>query len=359
MTLFSEPTPRRNKKRITGGIIALAVFVIAFVMLGFVKAPYVIEQPGPVVNVLGSNENKKVIEVDGAQSYPTSGALDLLTVSVVGNREQSPSWAQLFAAWLNPEQTIVPVDEIYPPTQTQQQSDAESAAMMEQSQQDAIYMALHKLGYKIPTHIYVSEVKKNAPSSGKIVAADYIVSINGETPKSIDGLRALVNKYGSKTETVIVQRGEDFQKFEITPTKNSDGKYVLGIFVGYKYDFPVNVKLQLSDIGGPSGGMMFALGIYDTLTPGELTGGAHIAGTGTIDVTGAIGPIGGIGEKLFGAKNAGAKYFLAPASNCNEVAGHIPDGLKVFKVSTFDQALNIVTAIGTHQSLSQFAGCTK
>ncbi len=359
MSIDSEQAPSRSRKRIIAGVVALGVFLVGFAFLAFVRAPYVIERPGPVVNVLGKDGDAKVISVEGTESYPTSGALDLLTVSVVGNRDQTPSWAELFAAWLDPKQSIVPIDEIFPVNQTQQQNDAESAAMMEQSQQDAIYEALTKLGYKIPTHVYISEVKKNAPSSGKLVAADYIQSVNGHAPGTIDGLRALINKYGAKPLTVIVKRGEKTLSYQISPVKDSTGKLVLGIYVGYKYDFPVKVSLKLSDIGGPSGGMMFALGIYDTLTPGELTGGAHIAGTGTIDVTGAIGPIGGIQEKMFGASDAGAKYFLAPESNCGEVVGHVPAGMKVFSVSTFDHALEVVKAIGAHADLSQFATCTK
>ena len=355
----SEPTPSRSRKRVTGGVVALVVFLLGFAVLAFVKAPYVIERPGPVVNVLGSDGDTKVISVEDAQSYPTSGALDLLTVSVLGNREQPPSWGELLLAWFDPQQSIVPINEIFPENQTQQQSDAESAAMMEQSQQDAIYQALTKLGYKIPSHIYVSEVKRNAPSSGKIVAADFITSVNGEVPTTIDELRALINKYGDKALTVVLQRGDKKVTQQITPVKDDTGKLVLGIYVGYKYDFPVKVNLQLSDIGGPSGGMMFALGIYDTLTPGELTGGKHIAGTGTIDVSGAIGPIGGIQEKMYGAVNAGAKYFLAPESNCADVVGHVPNGLRLFKVGTFDQALKIVKAIGTGADLSGFATCTK
>ena len=359
MTMFSEQTPTRSRKRVTAGLVFLIVFLAGFALLAFVKAPYVIERPGPVFNVLGTDAGNSVIQIEGAESYATSGALDLLTVSIVGNREDAPSWGELLMAWINPKQKIVPIEEIYPANQTQQQSDAESQAMMEQSQQDAIFAALNKLGYTIPTHIYVSEVKKNAPSSGKIVAGDYIESINGHVPTSIDNLRALINKYGQETLTVVVQRKQKIQRLQIKPTTDSDGKRVLGIYVGNTYEFPVKVTVQLGDVSGPSGGMMFALGIYDKLTPGELTGGAHVAGTGTIDSTGAIGPIGGIQEKMYGASDAGAKYFLAPADNCSEVVGHVPTGMRVFKISTYDQALNVVTAIGTKADLSGFATCTK
>ena len=359
MTLFSEPTRNSPKKRVAG-LVFLAIFVLATVGLIVLPTPYVIEQPGPVVNVLGTHQTQKVISVDDAQTYPTKGALDLLTVSVVGSREHTPSWPELFMAWLDPQKTIVPIDEIYPANQTVQQNDAESQAMMEQSQQDAIYVVLTKLGYKIPTHVYVSEVKKNAPSSKRLVAGDYVEAINGQAPGTIDGLRALVNKYGDKALDVTVSRADKTLHYSILPTLDAETqKLMLGIFVGYKYDFPVKVNLQLSDIGGPSGGTMFALGIYDRLTPGALTGGEHIAGTGTIDASGEVGPIGGIQQKMFGAKNAGAKYFLAPAENCNEVVGHVPAGLQLFKISTFDQALSIVDAIGKHQDLSKFATCTK
>ena len=128
--------------------------------------------------------------------------------------------------------------------------------------------------------------------------------------------------------------------------------------VGYKYDFPVQVKLELADVGGPSGGMMFALGIYDKLTPGQLTGGHDIAGTGTIDGAGVVGPIGGIQQKMFGAKKAGAQFFLAPKDNCSEVVGHIPAGLRVFKVTNFKDALTAVEAIGSGADLSALPTCT-
>ena len=359
MTLFSEPTPNSPKKRIAG-LVFLAIFVAATVGLVVLPTPYVIEQPGPVVNVLGTHQTQQVISIEDAKWYPTKGALDLLTVNIVGTRDHTPSWPELLLAWLDPQKAIIPIDEVFPINQTQQQNDAESQAMMEQSQQDAIYVALTKLGYKVPTHIYVSEVKKNAPSSKKIVAGDYIESINGEAPATIDGLRDLINKYGDKALDVKVLREGKELHYSILPALDSQTqKLMLGIFVGYKYDFPIKVNLQLSDIGGPSGGTMFALGIYDRLTPGALTGGENIAGTGTIDASGAVGPIGGIQQKMYGAKNAGAKYFLAPEQNCGEVVGHVPDGLKLFKVATFDQALSVVEAIGQHQDLSKFATCTK
>ncbi|WEV46293.1 Lon protease [Bifidobacterium sp. ESL0690] len=106
------------------------------------------------------------------------------------------------------------------------------------------------------------------------------------------------------------------------------------------------VQMHVDDIGGPSAGMMYALGVIDKLTPQDETGGKTIAGTGTIDNKGKVGKIGGIQLKMLGAKRDGATYFLAPASNCDEVVGHVPNGLRDVKVSTLDEAYRALVAIG-------------
>lgn len=347
-----------TKPRRSFGLILLAIFALGLLAIWVFPTPYVIEQPGPTFNVLGTDKDVPVITVDGAQSYPTSGNLDLLTVQIVGNRDKTPSWLDVFVAWSDPAKSVLPLDEVFPANQTVEQSKAESSAMMEQSQQEAIAVALTKLGYEVPVNIYISEVQKNSASSGQLVAADFVRSVNGQKVSSIEGLRSLVNAYDSKTPLkVVVDRSGETKTFDLTPAKDETGAWRLGIIVGYKYEFPVQVNLQLADVGGPSGGMMFALGIYDVLTPGDLTGGEYIAGTGTIAATGSVGPIGGIQQKMFGASKAGAKYFLAPADNCNEVVGHIPSGLQVFKISNFDQAILAAKKIGEGSDLSALATC--
>src|SRR5690606_10810906 len=122
-------------------------------------------------------------------------------------------------------------------------------------------------------------------------------------------------------------------------------------------DFPFDVTIQLDNVGGPSAGMMFALGIVDVLTPGEATGGEDIAGTGTIAGDGDVGPIGGIRQKLYGARDAGADWFLAPQENCDEVTGHVPDGLRVVSVDTLADALTAVDAIA-HGDVDGLPACT-
>jgi PDZ domain-containing protein len=159
---------------------------------------------------------------------------------------------------------------------------------------------------------------------------------------------------------LVVRRSGKQRTLEITPTINPDSKKpAVGIYTGSTFTFPFDVKIQLQDVGGPSAGMMMALGIYDKLTPGHLVGHAHIAGTGTIDPSGAVGAIGGIRQKMYGARDAGATWFLAPASNCNEVRGHVPSGLTVFAVKTLDDSLADVKAIASGADTSKLATCSR
>jgi PDZ domain-containing protein len=349
----------KSRTRKLAGMGFLALFMGCLLALVFLPTPYVIERPGPVFDVLGQDRGVQVINIEDAKSYPTTGKLDVLTVSVVGNREDTPSWAELGMAWLDPAQAIVPLDVMYPPNVSTSQVNAESSAMMEESQQDAIAAALTKLGYTVPWHVYVSEVSKGSASSGKLVAADFVIKINEIAIKDIDQMRTVINAQAPSGPLKVEVLRNGVKTVEtITAQKDKDGKYRLGILAGYKYDFPVKIKLQLGDVGGPSGGMMFALGIIDRLTPGQLTGGKHIAGTGTIDPAGHVGPIGGIRHKLFGAARAGATLFLAPDSNCDEVVGHVPSGLTVVKVSTLSEAKSDLEKIATGTNPATLPTCT-
>ena len=143
------------------------------------------------------------------------------------------------------------------------------------------------------------------------------------------------------------------------------GKYIIwvsppiiGVFVGGDYEFPIEVRIQLENVGGPSAGMMFALGIIDKLTPGELNGGENVAGTGPISGSGEVGAIGGIRQKMWGAVRSGADWFLAPASNCGEVVGHVPSGLTVFAVATLDDALTALSAIADGADTASLPTCS-
>ena len=170
----------------------------------------------------------------------------------------------------------------------------------------------------------------------------------------------MIADHGTATPVKIdIVRGSATRVIEVTPTQapKSGSKPMVGIIVGADYNFPFEINIQLHAVGGPSAGMMFALGIIDKLTPGKLNGGKNVAGTGTITADGQVGPIGGIRQKMYGAVKSGAGYFLAPSENCSEVSGHIPAGLKVFAVATLDDSLAVLAALAANTSTAALATC--
>jgi PDZ domain-containing protein len=338
-----------------------ALFVVLFVGVAVgntVKMDYVIERPGQVFNVLGEVKSSKIISIAGHESYPTEGQFDLLTVSIVGNPDNPPSFWEYWFAKNDPEQSIIPMDEIYPPGVDTKTSYAEDAQMMQDSQQDAIAAALNEMGVKFTTRAYVVALTDGSASDGIIAPGDYIETFNGIKIYSGDQLSKLINESPENTKVSMrIEHKGKLRDVEVLP-KKIKGRLYVGIFVSPKYVFPFDVNVNLANVGGPSGGLIFALGIYDKLTPGALSGGEHFAGTGTIDSAGNVGPIGGIVMKMVGAKRAGAKYFFSPAENCAETVGHVPNGLQVFKTATFDDALKVIDTVKNGGDLSALPKCT-
>ena len=341
------------------GFFAGITFFIGLLTLVLLPTPYLIERPGPTFDVLGEIDGKPVIKINDQTSYDSEGKLDVLTVSIVGRPERTPNWIEIALAWIDPNQKVVPVEALFPPDRTTEEVRAESSAMMEVSQQGAVAAALDYLGYESPREVYVATVNQDSPSSGKLVAADFVISVNDERVTSLEQLRSIVGEWDEQDPLkVVVSRDGALITHLITPTKDAEGNYRLGIMVGYKYDFPVDVELQLGEVGGPSGGMMFALGIIDRLSPADITGGLHIGGTGTIQESGVVGPIGGVVLKLHGAKAAGATVFLAAAGNCPEIVGNEPEGLLVVKIEKLSDAVSALEKITKNQDMASLPSCT-
>ncbi|WP_317451804.1 S16 family serine protease [Microbacterium sp. NIBRBAC000506063] len=178
---------------------------------------------------------------------------------------------------------------------------------------------------------------------------------------SSSDLRAQIQEHGGERLTFAVARGGEEISVEVVPeqaTQAGETSWVIGVYPLTHYEFPIDVTIQLDNVGGPSAGLMFALGIIDQLTPGELTGGEDFAGTGTIDSDGAVGPIGGIRQKLYGARDAGAEFFFAPESNCGEVVGHVPDGLQVIRTATLEEALEALEVIANDGDVEALPSCS-
>jgi Lon-like protease len=334
-------------------LIAMFLSITLGAAIGMVHLPYAILQPGPVTNTLGnSSAGKPLITVSGKPTYPATGALDFTTVAVLGGPTNPVNGWEWLSGHLDGTNAVVPEDEIFPTGVTTTQVDQQSAAEMADSQQEAIAVALRALGQPVPEVVSIDSLTKDSPAKDVLLPADILVSIDGKTITTPDSVRAAIraHKPGEKALFTVSRGGKD--QVVTVKTANVSGNAVVGIFLKTEFVFPTKVSINAGDVGGPSAGLMFSLAVYDKLTPGSLTGGANIAGTGTIDSAGTVGPIGGIQQKLVGAQRGGAMWFLAPADNCNEVVGHVPAGLRVVKVATFTQALDAVKAIAAKHAAS-------
>jgi len=316
----------------------------------FQPVPYAQETPGPTFDVLGSYDSTPLITISGHPTFPTTGQLRMVTVGVSAESYQMPIGAAI-EGWLSTDQSILPKEVIYPPNTTQQQSDTQNTVEFSDSQNAAVSAALSALGIKPSgTATEVAAVTPGSPADGKLQIGDQIDSINGTSIAETSGnginqVQALVEALTpGQSATFVVTRDGAKQTVVTTTAKGTGGngkpEAVVGVALESENLFPFTVDIQLNGVGGPSAGMMFALGIIDKITSQNLAGGRIIAGTGTIDANGNVGAIGGIQMKTQGARRDGATVFLAPAANCAEAKSNLPAGLELVSVSTLQDALN-------------------
>ena len=325
---------------------ALTLLLASLLALGLAIAgavqtvPYVALTPGPAFNTLAAVDGTQVLTITGHATYPTTGALDLTTVSV----KDRITLFEAIQGWFSSGEAVIPREIVFPPDQTEKQANQQNAQEMSQSHDDATIAALTELG--LPARVTVKAVAKGAPAEGHLRAGDVLTTIDGKPVTGSAVLRSLISTR-RPGEPVLVGYTRGGIAAAATLTTTSSGEATPRAIIGITPDesFTVKVDIQLADVGGPSAGLMFALGIIDKLGPDSLTGGKKIAGTGTITVDGKVGEIGGIAQKMRGAKAQGATIFLAPAGNCPDAKANKPSGVTLVKVSTLKGALSALQTI--------------
>lgn len=348
------------------GWLLLSLTLFGVFGLAVLPSPYVIERPGPVFDTLGSvtvdGEEVPLIEIPTEPTFETEGSLSLLTVNIFGNRDQPPTWFEVIGAWLAPSQSVVPIDAVFPEGVSTEDRQEQSRIDMENSQQEAVAAALRAIGEPYESQLRVVEAVADGPSDGTLRSDDIILAVNDEPVRDVTALRAAIAANGTADPVSIdIERAGAERTVLVTPelSEGEERVPVIGVLIAGEYVFPFEVNIELQNVGGPSAGMMFALGIIDKLTPDSLAGGADVAGTGTIAADGSVGPIGGIVQKMYGAVDAGADWFLAPIDNCNEVVGNVPGDLEVFAVATLDEAIGVLQTIADDGDLSELARCER
>ena len=332
-------------------IVAGAAVVIAAVIAAVLPVPYVILSPGPTLNTLGTSPGgQPLIMIAGHRIYPTAGNLNMVTVNFQGGPGNEINIFTALRAWLNSHDAVVPQQELFGAGQSQQQVQHQDVAQMTNSEANATAAALTQVGIKYTTQVQVISTERGTPAFGVLKSGDIIAKVNGVPIDSVTGLSRQIRARGAgQPLRLTVIRGGKTKLFSVTAVR-SQGHPVIGVVVTVKFHFPFPVNISVGNIGGPSAGLMFALGIVDKLTPMNLTGGKFIAGTGEITPAGAVQPIGGIQQKMVGARAKGATVFLAPAGNCADARGAVPAGMRLVRVSTLAGAVRSLEALRAGRS---------
>jgi Lon-like protease len=337
--------PRVSGSSLRRFVLPVAMLVLA-TLVGAVAgwpSPYALLLPGEAQAVIP----RVMVPPDREQE---AGELFFTVVNV-----RPVTWSEWAVARLDPQvEEIVSRDEIEPPDVPREVVDAYNRALMDESKAVASVVALREAGYPVEVRgqgARVVAVLPNSPAQGVLHEGDVILAQDGvQMPTAVDLVTSVQKRKPGDTVQLTVRRGDQTQELSIVtiPSPTEPGRPMVGVMLLtelFDFTLPFPVTIQSDGIGGPSAGLMFALGVYDRVTPGLLAGGQKVAGTGTLDVDGNVGPIGGAAEKVIGAERAGAVVFLAPSENLDE-ARSAATTAKVVEVRNFGEALAAVRALG-------------
>lgn len=317
--------------------------------------PFVFFKPGVPDNVAG-----KIISIKDAKTYPINGKL-FITSILVTNPDSPVFGAETLVNWAIGPHVVLPKESVYPPIKPAQKIERDSRNEMESSKVTSTAAALRYLGYDFDEVYYVSDIRDYSDAIKKLKIGDVITEIDGKEINQIEEIRTSYAKKSIGDSLLITVERKD-KNGKVTPVttrvilvENLDieekERPAIGILVGTSARFPIDVDFNLPGVGGPSAGLIFAVGIVEKLTEEDLVRGRKIAGTGTITASGKVGGIGGIEEKMVGASRIGATIFIAPRENCPDIE-HVPKGLKVIPVSTLSEAIEALRAPDNFQHAS-------
>lgn len=353
-----------SRRYVTYVVASLSLIALVCITL-LLPVPYVTMRPGPTFNTLGEFDGKPMLAFGrGTKTYKDDGTINFTTVLVTG-ADARVTLFDAMAAYFTRDTAVVPRGLIYRDGESSKQSRQESHQQLTSSKDSSTVAALRAAGYQVPEKAIVAAIVKKAPAAGKLHAGDEVVEAAG---RKVTGAQSVVKavatiKPGDKVTIVVRRKGKLHSVTMKTVADTTNPKKPrIGVLLSGKFTFPVKVINQVGDrIGGPSAGGMFALAIYDRLTPGSLTAGKHIAGTGEIKPDGTIGPIGGIRQKMAGAANDGATIFLVPSANCADAAGAADDrgrvhGMRLVRIKKLKDAIRSLEALAANPKAS-VPGC--
>lgn len=337
------------------------IALIAFLtVLALIPVPFVRLSPGPLFNTIGEAREKELIKISGTQTYETTGELNMTTVSETGGPYGQLVLFDAVMAWFNPVQTVIPTSQQYPEMVDAEEIKAASRRMFTASQANAIAAALNYLEIDAEQTVRVDSVVVGAPADGKVEPNDLVLAVNNQAVNTSEQVVQFVQAETPGAEIVLTlnREGEVLEVSIISEeSKQKPGSASVGIAIGPAIEPPFDIAFELEDVGGPSAGLMFTLGIIDELTPQEITFGKKLSGTGTINVLGEVGPVGGILQKIAASERAGVELFLLPEANCNSFNSDNFRGMPVVAVTTVDEAIEAINIYSETNSINGLNTC--
>ena len=326
--------------------IRIAALVALFGLTLFVcyfRLPYYAVGPGP------AREVGPLIDVKGHQRYDSAGKLIMTTVSYA-----QVTALQALGAWFDPVTQVVHRDELFAPGEDPSTERQRAISEMDTSKINATYVVMQHLTDYPKEHAdgaLIQATVEGCPAFDELFPGDLITAIDGEPVGSSKQASTAIDAVPDDEPIAFTVRAAG-ETHDVSLTREACAKNDPKRYVGISTvnPFPIPVSISSGDIGGPSAGLMFSLGLYDALTPGDLTDGRTIAGTGTMAPDGTVGPIGGITDKVVAAERVGATVFLVPKDNMAELEGVDVGDMQLISVATFDQAVKELEALGGEAS---------
>lgn len=322
--LVAYKTVKRRTRTIALGAVPLLVLTSLVSMDRIpgteidLTVPYAAEGPGPLFDTLSEYGGKEVIEITGTEIDETEGSLNMTTVSV----RSGMTLTQALGRWLFTDDTLVPLDQVFPQDKTEEEVKEMNQQAFTSSEASATTAAMNYL--KLPVGTEVAGIMEDSAADGVLEIGDRVLEVDGSDQITPNEVQTRVQEKNPGDEVTLKIRTEDgeerVQKITLGENPHEEGRPQLGILMAAVPANGIDVEYNLEDVGGPSAGMMFALAVIDKLDESNISQGKKVAGTGTIDEDGNVGPIGGIRHKVRASKEAGAEVFLAPSANCAELS---------------------------------------
>ena len=350
-----------TKQTWTAAVSAL-LFVVAAAFVAMWPVEFVTLSPGASHDLLAEHDGVPVVQVEqeGAPETTASTGRMLVPTVAITSADAPVSLPEVLFAYWAPDRDVHPREYVYPPRSSATDVRAREAQLMATSQADAAAAALRAAGFEVDQVPMVQSVSSTGPAVDKLFPGDFVLAVDDIETPTVAEARAVIEARAIGQEvqfTVLRDREPVVVKVDTAASKTNVGVPVWGgnLVMGYSYAPRISVALD-PGVGGASAGLMMALAIFDTVTPGDLPGGRTIAGTGAIDGSGMVSQVSGVREKLAAAERDGAEVFFVPAANCSDFVD-LASPVRVVSVASLEDTINSLELLADPATEGLVKGC--